>query len=307
MQNTQEAFWHQEYQRNRYMKYLDVKSIEQRYADIVHNMVTFNEKEQIWSKPSNLKSHYWLQKFEDVLEECVLRGNGLKERFDQILQTELSKFSIPSDEFVKIRNRYDECSYLFKFGKLKYLKPTFEKDSLFVGSASHCTKLPNQAQQDFELERSVEYLPSSVKIEHFNQTSGEFSKIKPICNVTINVGSKTDYYMYCLTTFFDFKLPYDIHADCCLIIKKPERFLQDIFNSFDKKYKDWVGSDQLVTYFDPLNMLDNIVNPVAFKHFRYRYQKELRVIWLPPNEEKDLKPIFLQIDNLKDYCDLVCF
>ncbi|MGD9154486.1 MAG: hypothetical protein PVG90_03170 [Bacillota bacterium] len=307
MQITQEEFWHQEYRRNRNMKYLDIKSIEQRYADIVHNMVTFSEKEQIWSKPSNLKSHYWLQKFEDVLEECVLRGNGLKERFDQILQTELSKFSIPSDELIKIRNKYDKCSYLFKFGKLKDLKPTFENGSLFVGSASFYAKLLNQAQQDFELERSIEYYPSSVKIQHFNQTSGEVSNVEPISNVTINVGSSTDYYMCCLTTVFDFKLPYDIHADCCLIIKKPDRFLQDVFNSFDKKYKDWVGIDRLATYFDPLNTSDDIIDPFSFKHFKFSYQKELRVIWLPPNEEKDLEPIFLQIDNLKDYCDLVCF
>jgi hypothetical protein len=43
------------------------------------------------------------------------------------------------------------------------------------------------------------------------------------------------------------------------------------------------------------------------KHFRYYYQREFRIVWLPPEptQAMSLTPVFLDIGNLSDFCDVI--
>ena len=47
------------------------------------------------------------------------------------------------------------------------------------------------------------------------------------------------------------------------------------------------------------------MEPFISKHFRYAYQHEFRVIWIPNKEINDLDPVFIEIGGMAEYADII--
>jgi len=60
-----------------------------------------------------------------------------------------------------------------------------------------------------------------------------------------------------------------------------------------------------VTYIDPFGDYKSEPDVYFSKHFRYGYQKEFRLVWLPPAKTDLLDPVFLEIGSMEDYCHLI--
>ena len=97
----------------------------------------------------------------------------------------------------------------------------------------------------------------------------------------------------------------DFDADSCLVIQRPAEFIGLLNHAFKDKMSGWTCQAKLVNYVDPFNTKGFRPELYFGKHFRYTYQKEYRDVWLPPTSETTLKPVFVELGNLHEYCELI--
>jgi hypothetical protein len=67
----------------------------------------------------------------------------------------------------------------------------------------------------------------------------------------------------------------------------------------------WHATVNAVEYYDPLLVTPGEVDVLTCKHFRYAYQKEVRVAWLPPGPIQTLEPIFVELGSLSDIAEVL--
>lgn len=91
----------------------------------------------------------------------------------------------------------------------------------------------------------------------------------------------------------------------CLLITDPHAFLQKIAYATAQRLPGWISDARGVKYIDPLNATIRDVEVCFSKHFRYAYQKEYRIAWLPPEDREKLEPIELEIGSLEDCAELI--
>ena len=108
-----------------------------------------------------------------------------------------------------------------------------------------------------------------------------------------------------MSTALSPRLFLDFDADACLIIKEPNNFINRILESFAKQCPYWYGRPEIVEYVDPLKPSFKKVDVFKTKHFRYAYQKEIRLVWLPSNPQKELQHQEIEIGNIKSFSELI--
>jgi hypothetical protein len=70
----------------------------------------------------------------------------------------------------------------------------------------------------------------------------------------------------------------------CVVIKDPEEFLARVQAAISPALPGWRCIAAPVEYFDPFFSRPHQMAAQLFKHFRYCYQKEFRLLWVPPSE-----------------------
>jgi len=86
---------------------------------------------------------------------------------------------------------------------------------------------------------------------------------------------------------------YDIDKFLTLVNKEVQKYIEDYHFAY-----------QAVEYIDPLKPSKE---PDVFfsKHFKFTYQNEFRLIWVPENPSMDIEPFFIEIGNMDEYAKLV--
>ena len=293
------------------MEYLTDVELKQRARDIFLNVTTINNENKIIPVPLNEGGDEWIRLFTHTLEEFNIRFGPFPAGFTDgfIKETPIpnpqSKISSIACEIVKKLN-LQSGTFLVKFGKYCYLQNTIEKGTIRISPASSY-KDPslNPAIQDDELKISCEIHPSYIRstssIRKFFKNKG-----MPLTkNLTITEHSSTNYYVYCFSLTIAPRLFLDFDADACLLILEPKLFLEQLREEFKKVHPDWKSHDTHIRYLDPLNPKKRDFNVFHSKHFRYSYQKEYRIFWLPPKPEEMLLPIDITLDRLDEYCKLI--
>ena len=164
----------------------------------------------------------------------------------------------------------------------------------------------NPAIRDEELKLIVEYHPSNIKLEHYDSKNKKIMQIHPTGNLIKTIESSTNYYVYCISKSYEARLYEDFEADSCLVIKDVNRFINAVATAFfEQVSKQWSCSAGLVKYIDPLLCPIKNIDVFFSKHFRYWYQSEYRMIWLPPKAEKEILPVFIKIGDMRNYCELI--
>jgi hypothetical protein len=202
---------------------------------------------------------------------------------------------------------YSEDGALFKYGKEKFLRPMVETGSIrIMAAATYDDPSLNPAIRDSELEISLISLPSEVRLQAFDGKTGKPKGIiRPTGNVIWTERARSNVYVYCLASRFDPRMFGDFEADSCVVIKDPVRFVETIQAEWDRRFEEWAGVALPVSYIDPFGDYTSEPDVYFSKHFRYGYQREFRLVWLPPTPSEDLDPVFLDIGSLKDYCELI--
>lgn len=304
--------WREQYRVRRYMEYLKTVDLEQRAKDVFQNLLVLTEEAKIGLPPINGNGHYWMSTWTHVLEEFSLRYGpypaGFTNGFMKTarIPSPMSTLAEKAARAVK-QKRLEPGSYLVKYGPERFLREVLECGTIQICPADFYNDSSlNPAINDNELEISVEVLPSEITMTVIDKaTQQPKGTVQPISNVVITSQSATNYYVYCLSTALEPRLFLDFDADACLVITKPKLFIEKLFRAFDEVFSGWDGFATPIIYVDPLRPGTREPDLFRSKHFRYVYQKEFRVIWLPPQAAKKLDRIYLQCSDLAECCELI--
>lgn len=303
-----QEFWSMEYRNRRYLEHLGEEDLAQRAKDIISNYTTLTAQGRISLHPIDEGGELWIRLFTHVIEEYRLRNKWFPPGFMKDAPIPKPTWPQVPKAVEAIRGRRlipDE--FLVKYGESRYLKPTLERGIIRIAPASSYNDPSlKQARKDNELEISWLSLPERNIIQVLDRETGKPRRnLTPVGNVKIGLEAPNNYYVYCLSYLYSLRLFDDFEADSCLIISRPLKFIERLFREFDKQLPGWKGISTGVSYIDPLNTKPDELNPFFYKHFRYAYQKECRIIWLPPTDEIQLDPIFLELGNLEEICELI--
>lgn len=303
--------WRTAYRLNRYLDYMNEDDLCERYWDIQNNLLTLTEDRKIGIIPMDEMADYWGSVHAHVLEECVLQ----KYEYPHPLDRCGDKWQLPDYDWPGIEQaaaayktrRFVPGQFLIKYGQYKYLESAYEKGAIRVSPASRYSDPSlNRAIRDEELELSIYYHPSRAKNEILDENADDLNPpVKPVGNVVYTLNAPTNYYVYCLAGEYSYRLFPDFEADCCLIINQPQIFVEGLVRAVSAALQNWRAFGTGVKYIDPLNTTKEELDIFFCKHFKFAYQKEYRIIWVPPTSEMTLTYIDVEMGSLKDCCELV--
>lgn len=303
--------WRMQYRSRRYMEHLSEEELEQRVRDVVLNQMVLTEENKIGLPPIEKYGEYWMVMWTHLLEEFSIRYGPYPAGFDRGFIKDLKTpdprlpLAPKACEAVK-RLQISPNKFVFKYNNRKWLEQTYKKGIIRISPATFY-KDPslNPAVHDEELELYIQPHPSEIKLEVIDHKTGKSKGfIKPV-DSKITRQTETNYYVYCLSSVLTPRLFLDFDADACLIIKKPNYFFEKVLDAFEKQNPSWVGISKNVTYLDPLNSLLKQIDVFSCKHFRFSYQKEVRLIWLPPKIVKELDHQYFELGSLEDCCEFI--
>ncbi|MHB8068690.1 MAG: hypothetical protein ACYDIC_12415 [Desulfobaccales bacterium] len=303
------------YHMDRYLKNLNENELIQRAKDIISNYLILTDNNLIGVRPMEEDGSYWFVKWVHLLEEFAFRYGPFPSGFpnDFIKDCHIPNCLWPiNKKAIQIINKLDLTinKYLIKFGNYKNLKTILEDGIIRISPASSYNDPSlNHAIRDDELKICIYSDVSDCKIEDarkiINERRNQFPKEG---NITIKFEVNSDYYIYCLSSMFDCRLFSDFGADSCLIISDPRKFILNLLNAFSKKFNNWKSNGGPVRYIDPIDhdiLKLGELDLYLSKHFRYYYQQEYRIVWVPPSIFNKLDYIYLQLDDVQKYCTLI--
>jgi len=310
MQMKRHEMWRQQYRTQRYMNHLNYNELQQRAKDIIGNYLVLSNKGKISLLELCNNGGYWIELFTHILEEFQLRFGpypaGFPKDFMQKVRVPNLKHPLTAKAIKAIKkHKLQSCSYLFKYGQYSHLSDALKHGKIRISPASSVNDPTlNLAINDNELQLTIQPNPSNIRLT-LKPKNGQTKELKNIHKFTFTEHSKTDYYFYCLSSFLSPQLFLDFGYNACLCIKDPKRFLKSILSNFKNSFPQWQNRNTQVSYIDPLKTPINNIDVFFSKHFRYAYQKEYRIVWLPPAPIKQLDYIFVEMENLGEYCELI--
>jgi len=300
--------WRHQYRQRRYMVHLTEKELQQRAKDVFLNLLVLTEENKIGFPPIDDEGSYWMVRWADILEEFVLRYGpypaGFKKGF--IKEVRIPRPDDPlapkAAQVVKSldRSQLKPGTFLVKYGKAEHLRQAFEKGVIRIApAASMDDPSLNPAIRDRELEVYVQPPPSEMKLHAYDGKTGKPKGVfNPVGN-RVRRTSRTNYYVYCLSGALAPRLFIDFDYDSFLIFAEPAAFVKNLLQAVEAKLPKWTGAGMPVKYYDPLNSRLEDIDIFSQKHFRFAYQKEYRIIWLPPREANDLQPVIVELGSLE--------
>lgn len=301
--------WRHMYRRNRYCHSLAQVELNQRIRDVFLSMLRLTPEGKVGPPSMDAHGMRWMELWTHVLEEMKLRFGPYPAGFSKdVLHTE------PLPDFVGLLakraagalNHLPKTGVTIKFGKPEHMKALFKRGALRVQSASFYRKPShNGAVRDDELALQVSLSLNREQIIRIVSNLQDVPQDIVTQRADIRYKSKTDYWLYCLTTIVEPRLFVDFDAQACVVIKDPARFRASVRSAVDAVVGTTVFRDGKVAYIDPLLPLSAIVDVPMSKHFRYAYQHEYRFAWLPPSPQVDLTHLDVEIGSLRDYAELI--
>lgn len=303
--------WRGQYRDRRYLEYLPQEQLDRRTADLLTNLCTLTPAGQIGLIRPDGPAGEWHERWTHILEEYALRYGlypaGLSRDVIDTFQPPRPTYPTPpSGHAALARLGLERGQFLLKFGREEHLRPALEEGRLRIGPASSYDDASlNAAIQDDELSFETISHPASFKLEVLPRNGGLSVPIRAAGNLTAIQSSSTNYYVYCMSTAADHRLFDDFEANACLAIRQPPEFVRRLVGAVRDLLPGWGSGGGPITYADPhFTRVADVQVPMT-KHFRFAYQWEYRVFWLPPDPRHELEPHFVTVGSLQDCAELV--
>jgi len=270
--------------------------------DVLANLVHFTDGGQAVTQ-APFEANPYAALITHVFQEMRLRNQ-------QSFAFKLKNFHLDDKKYPKVRRAAEvwrmyqpkSARSMFKFGKSQYLEPTLQRGAHRICPASfYRDDALVSAIKDDELQFSRQTCNAYVEI--IDQEGGRrtFPTAGP-AKITHTVN--TDYYLACYAMALENRLFDDFDADACLVIHDIERYVNRLQEVIEPALPKWTWVPGVVQYHDPYNLLKT--PDVYFsKHMRYAYQREIRMIWVPPEPRIHLEPMHFEIGDLSSCCDLI--
>lgn len=303
--------WNTRYRRRRYLAAISDERLVARYADIVNLCLSLTESNKVGLRHHSEPDIEYLWEVQNhVMEEFVLRRHKPPYPLDKYFM----KYAWPVPDYSAERLEQADSAwkginpsdgkYLIKYGKLKYLEPFFETGVTRIAPATiYADSSLNPSIRDDELTISGVAKPPFASASPIRDDQND----EPLGAGTMSFSyiANSNFYVYCLAGIYDRRLLSDFDADCFLVVKEPARFCRDLLDAGLIQLGDVRGRSTAVNYFDPFNVDSSNLTPYTAKDFRYSFQAEYRLFWIPNVPTWELKPINVQLPPIKDYCELV--
>ena len=304
---TRNELWRLQYRQRRYLKQANEDALSQRLKDVIGNLTTLSSDGRIGVLPIGPDGVQWMTLFTHLHEEYLLRGQQLPPRAGLHIPTPTAPGQPPPSAALNGILLPRPGQALVKLGKRAYMQDLFERGRIrIVPASSYSDPSLNHAIRDDELKLDRMMPGSETTITFWDEETSMPQHVKPIGDVTSTVSLATDYYVYCMTHNFSYRLFDDFEADACVIIGDPKAFhscLQEKTRAKLPGWLDWCGP---VHYIDPYLHHGRNVNLILSKHFRHWYQQEYRFAWIPAKGGRtDLEPIEVELGSLKEISELV--
>jgi hypothetical protein len=301
--------WRAEYRQDRYLEHLSADEIEERIRDISTNILILAEDGKLSFRPFDKGTGFWMRLFTHILEELALRGQWVRDGFLKNTPIPIPTWpAIPRAVRATAGRHFEPGKCLFKFGKQEHLKQALTEGKVRLASASSLSDPSlNYAIRDDELSFSIHLAAKDSWIQAVDERTFESigKRIKVLGGMSFKYATPTDYYVYCLSVCFDFRLFDDFQADACLVVNDPKQFIERLLCAGFEKFPSCFAKVDTVDYLDPLRTKPGSVRAFFSKHFRYSYQTELRNVWLPEKCHEKLEPAFIQVSPLDDIAELI--
>lgn len=260
--------WRAQYSGERYLHYLSLDELGQRYLDLLTNVLGFTEA----GKPQFIgldRDTAWTRRIADVVAEIDLRSEP-RGWLDSVEQKALNR---PYPRVLRALEAWGSQnpapgSHLIKYGHRAHMAALVERGQVRLTPAS-CYGDPslNPAIRDSELEFAF-HLPPGTRIER-KSDSGVYEEIRGLCSLITPTRRSEDYYVFCASDAFDARAFDEFGYDACVLISDWRRFI-DAIKSCPAPARE-ISAGPTV-YVDPFRPHRQATVPLT-KHLRYAYQR----------------------------------
>lgn len=306
----------EQYRQRRYLQGTSADELAQRFRDIVSNLVVLQDDGKLGVRqplPVQSPGGFFWTCLTHCLEEYAIRGWDVPDIGRSLKGLEQQGRHVPRSTWpdaprgaeVFARKRAEVGPLLAKYTKGRYVDSALRRGEIRISPASNYSDPSlNPAQRDGELKRVFIHPASDVELKVPARRGGPPTKpIKPIRDVEYHLTSKTNYYVYCLSTELDPRLLQDFDADGCLVVRDRRVFIERLLSAFERQMPGWCGMAQPVCYVDPYLSSSRDLDLFFTKPARYFYQGEFRFVWLPEDARQVLDPVLLTLGSLEDCCE----
>jgi hypothetical protein len=317
-----------EYHARRYLRHLPEEALHRRIGDLLSNSVYVSHRNRY--SANTLYTHYWRERLAQTSEELAIRGTITSTPDSVLAHLPPLGFPIPSE----VATRGDAPA-LYRYDKLEYITKLQREGEILLRCASTEDSAGVARNDSNELCISLS-LPAEDLI--FEGDPLEIKGSPEVVNLQIN--QKTDYFMFCLSTVYDWRLfgdfadsaePEDSQEPiACLLIVDPAEFERRFYSAMGELRHHWnlpwnfdleVISANAI-YYDPHDavecapLFDNRLQLPLAKRREYTYQHEHRFVIRPhlpddfvpsyaPAEIPHLQRTFLHLGSLEDISRII--
>jgi|ERR1051325_1716892 hypothetical protein len=293
--------WRLEYQEDPYLEVLETSELKDRFLAVMDNGLFVTDELKIGMLSIAAGGGYWLASSTHLFEEFGKRG-GIPGGFDQrsVPNLEWPGLSTAVRIFNDSKAKYSVA--LVRLGEAKYLREAFETGRIYIQPAStYADPSLNRAVRDDELQLKI-YRKSSVFTRLYDEYGKALRPSGPKHGRRVEtLRAPTNYFVYCMSIERSVRLFGDFKYDACLIIHQPIMFVRRLgaagLRTLGGSWSWFAGP---IEYIDPLRPPNSHLNLVHCKDFKFAYQAEYRLVWLPPQPSFALEPFFAEMGNIKD-------
>ena len=191
--------------------------------------------------------------------------------------------------------------FLIKYAERQHVEDALNRGRIRVSPASsYSDPSLNAAIKDEELVSEIIFDPGQFSAYYADQGDIPVSRPRKLIRKM-----DTDYYVYCTASELSTRLLLDFKKGAALVIRNPDEFLKRLDSAMEQRLSNWGSAVEYVQYYDPLQVTSQEIGVLMWKHFRFAYQKEVRVAWLPQEPVKKLEPIFVELGPLSDIVEIL--
>lgn len=291
-QIRREDLWRLQYREDRYMRDISTADLLTRAGDLISAMLCYTSDGKVGIEPINVAELSSMERFAHALEEMRLRGLSHRQAGIQ------KALNVPQPEQVRraigvlagTSFRAGE-PILVKFGRREHMSALFFEGKGRISPASYYddpslgrARADNEGRMAAFLHPVDAHRYMGVRQDRGGAT-GVNIDVPYLGSTQMELYSKTDFYVYCMAEACDARLFEDFGADACVVITDPGAFKTALEQSISPLLASWNHFNATVDYFDPFFARPHQMAPQLAKHFRFSYQKEYRLLWIPPCPE----------------------
>ena len=285
----QDEAWRLQYRGDRYMRDLPNEDLFARAGDLTTAMTMYTPDGKVGLKAIEGELSE-MERFAHALEEMAIRG------FHHRQAGVLEALNLPHPPAVrralhKLAGRCWAEPILVKFGKRQHMAALLLEGKGRISPASFYND-PSLGRARSDNEAQIAAYVHPIDAHRFmgvraegNGTTAVDIDVPYLGSTRIELTAKTDFYVYCMAQSCDARMFTDFD-DTCIVITRPDEFTSRLQNAVGASIPGWKFIAAPVVYFDPFFTRPHQMTAQLSKHFRFSYQKEYRLLWLPPSPEE---------------------